>query len=117
MDAKDDRLEERLADLLKQTAEVAARIQAVQQGGRTPHYDEIELPAHEVGQRLSRMIQASRTGDVAADQQFQAKCPDCGDLCRVETQRREVHSMDGPVELLETVAHCRRCRRSFFPSA
>jgi hypothetical protein len=28
-----------------------------------------------------------------------------------------VHSMDGPVELIETVAHCRRCRRSFFPSA
>jgi hypothetical protein len=25
--------------------------------------------------------------------------------------------MDGPVELLENVAHCRRCRRSFFPSA
>jgi hypothetical protein len=24
--------------------------------------------------------------------------------------------MDGPVELVETVAHCRRCRRSFFPS-
>jgi hypothetical protein len=25
--------------------------------------------------------------------------------------------MDGPVELVEAVAHCRRCRRSFFPSA
>jgi hypothetical protein len=25
--------------------------------------------------------------------------------------------MDGPVELIETVAHCGRCRRSFFPSA
>jgi hypothetical protein len=35
----------------------------------------------------------------------------------VEVSRREVHSMDGPVELIETVAHCRRCRRSFFPSA
>jgi hypothetical protein len=25
--------------------------------------------------------------------------------------------MDGPLELIETVAHCRPCRRSFFPSA
>jgi hypothetical protein len=25
--------------------------------------------------------------------------------------------MDGPIELSEPVAHCRRCRRSFFPSA
>jgi hypothetical protein len=25
--------------------------------------------------------------------------------------------MDGPIELTETVAHCRCCRRSFFPSA
>jgi hypothetical protein len=25
--------------------------------------------------------------------------------------------MDGPIELTESVAHCRRCRRSFFPSA
>jgi hypothetical protein len=25
--------------------------------------------------------------------------------------------MDGPVELIETVAHCGRCRRDVFPSA
>lgn len=116
MDAKQAHLEEKLANLLKQTSEVAAQLQAAQQGPGTPHYDQIELPAHEVGQRLSQLIQSTRTGDVAAEQQAQVECPDCGKPCGVEAKRREVHSMDGPVELVETVAHCRRCRRSFFPS-
>lgn len=117
MDAKQVRLERKLADLLKETSEVAAQLQAVQQGEGTPHYDQIELPAHDVGQQLSRMIQSSRASDVAAEQASHVDCPDCGRACRVETRRRQVHSMDGPLELIETVAACRRCRRSFFPSA
>ena len=111
MDANDLQLEAELSDLLRRTAEVAARIQAVEQGAGTPHYDQIEGPAHEIGQRLSRLIQSSRTGEVAAEQQPEVACPDCGKSCRVKTNRREVHSMDGPVELVETEAHCRRCRR------
>jgi len=117
MDAKQTELEEKLAGILKKAADVACQIQAVKQGPGTPHYDEIEVPAHEVGQRLSRMVQASRSGEVAAQQRTECHCPDCGRSCRVEVNKREVHSMDGPVELIETVAHCRRCRRSFFPSA
>lgn len=117
MDAKQAELEKKLTGSLKRTAEIASQIQAHEQGPGTPHYDEIEIPAHEVGQRLSQMVQASRTGEVAAQQHTECDCPDCGRSCRVEVNRREVHSMDGPIELIETVAHCRRCRRSFFPSA
>lgn len=117
MDAKQAELEEKLAEILDQAADVACQIQAIEQGSVTPHYDQIELPAHEVGQRLSRMVQASRTGEVAAEQGPECDCPACGRSCRVEASKREVHSMDGPVELIETVAHCHRCRRSFFPSA
>ena len=117
MDAKQTELEKRLAEILKQAADVACQIQAVEQGPGTPHYDQIEIPAHEVGQRLSRMVQANRAGEVAAEQRTEIDCPDCGRSCHVEINKREVHSMDGPVELIETVAHCRRCRRSFFPSA
>lgn len=117
MDAKQAILEEKLTGILKQAADVASQLQAIEQGPGTPHYDRIEIPAHEIGQRLSRMVQASRTGDVAAQQRPECDCPDCGQSCQVEVSRREVHSMDGPVELIETVAHCRRCRRSFFPSA
>ena len=117
MDAKQARMERKLADLLKESSVVAAELQAVDQGKGTPHYDQIELPAHDVGQQLSRMIQSSRVSDVAAEQPSHVDCPDCGRACRIETRCREVHSMDGPLELTETVAACRRCRRSFFPSA
>ena len=117
MDAKQVELEKDLAEILKQAADVACQIQAFEQGAVTPHYDQIEIPAHEVGQRLSRMVQTSRTSEMAAQQQAESECPDYGRSCRVEVNKRKVHSMDGPVELIETVAHCRRCRRSFFPSA
>lgn len=116
MDAKQAELEGKLTEILKRAADVACQIQSAEQGPGTPHYDEIELPAHEVGQRLSRMVQENRVGDVATEQGAEIDCPDCGRCCRVEVHQRTIHSMDGPVELVETVAHCRRCRRSFFPS-
>jgi hypothetical protein len=117
MDAKPNLLEKKLADLLKQAADVAAQIQAQEQGSGTPHFDQIEIPAHEVGQRLSQLIQSTRATDVALQHAPRMKCPDCGQDCRVEPTQRQVHSMDGPIDLTELVAHCRRCRRSFFPSA
>lgn len=117
MDAKQAQLEEKLTEILKQAAHVASQIQAHEQGPGTPHYDQIEIPAHEVGQRLSRMVQANRCGEVAAEQRTECDCPECGRSCPVELSKREVQSMDGPAGLTETVAHCCRCRRSFFPSA
>jgi hypothetical protein len=77
MDAKRCGLEEKLCDLLNQAAAIATELQAIAQGPQTPHYDQIELPAHEVGQRLSRMIQTSRARDVAATNLAEAACPDC----------------------------------------
>lgn len=117
MDAKQDRLQKKLELLLQEASAVAAELQGLEQGSGTPHYDQIELPAHALGQRLSRLIQSERSREVAAAGLADAACPGCGRKCRVATTRREVHSMDGPLELLETVAQCRRCRRSFFPSA
>lgn len=117
MDAKRTELESKLEDYLKQASAIAAQLQALEQGDQTPHFDQIELPAHDVGQRLSRMVQTTRAREVAVDGLQSVPCPDCDRLCHVETQEREVLSMDGPIELTETVAHCRRCRRSFFPSA
>lgn len=117
MDAKQAALEEKLAKILKQAAEVGARIQAIEQGAGTPHYDQIESHAHDVGQRLSQIMQQTRIGDVAAEHPLQVECPDCGKACQVLATSRKVISEDGPVELTETVAHCTRCRRDFFPSA
>jgi len=117
MDAKRVALEKKLADSLKHAARVAAELQALDQGEQTPHFDQIEVPAHEVGQRLSQLIQTSRAREVAADGLQDVACPDCGTVCSVETCQREVQSGDGPIEITETKAECRHCRRSFFPSA
>jgi hypothetical protein len=116
MDAKRERLQKKLEDLLAQASRTASELQALDQESGTPHYDQIELPAHAMGRRLSRMIQSERAREIAASGLADAACPDCGRKCPVQTQTREVHSMDGPMELLETVAKCRHCRRSFFPS-
>lgn len=116
MDAKLTELEKKLAESLARAAAIACQIQAAQQGSGTPHYDQIEIPAHEIGQQLSRMVQEQRMGDVASGHRGEADCPGCGRSCRCEVGQREVHSTDGPVELLEIVADCRHCRRSFFPS-
>lgn len=116
MDAKSTLLSQKLESLLSQAAAVAAELQGLEQGKETPHFDQIELPAHALGQRLSRMIQSERACEVAVAEKNQTTCPDCSRRCKVEVHRRTVNSMDGPIEVAETVAKCRRCRRSFFPS-
>ena len=116
MDAKQQELEDRLAEILRQAADVASQIQQCEQGPGTPHYDQIEGSAHEVGQRLSRMVQQDRVGQVSAAHATEATCPECRNKCPVESKSRQVTSVDGPVELMENVAFCCRCRRSFFPS-
>lgn len=117
MDAKQAELEEKLAEILKEAAQLGAQIQAIEQGPGTPHYDQIESHAHGVGQRLSQIMQQSRVREVTADHPLEVDCPDCGERCRIETKSRRVLSEDGPVELIENVARCTRCRRDFFPSA
>ena len=117
MDAKQAQLEKKLEDLLNEAADVSAQLQAIEQGPGVPHYDQIEGSAHALGQRLSRLAQINRTREVTAEVPPTLNCPDCGKPCPVETANREVNSVDGRLELIENVAHCRRCRRSFFPSA
>src|SRR5436190_7972714 len=51
MDAKQVRLQKKLEDLLNQATAVAVELQAIEQGPGTPHYDQIELPAHALGQQ------------------------------------------------------------------
>ncbi|MCA9047456.1 MAG: hypothetical protein KDA89_01930 [Planctomycetaceae bacterium] len=116
MDAKQVAMEAELSELLQRASEVACRLQKLEQGRGTPHYDQIESAAHEVGQRLSRMVQKNRASDVAAEHSSERACPDCRNKCPVETITRQVTSIDGPVEVTETIAYCASCRRSFFPS-
>lgn len=116
MDATEAQLKKKLENLIQQTSSVAAEIQAIEQGDQVPHFDEIEGPAHDLGKKLSRAIQGERAREVALQELGRVDCPGCKKPCSVEIEMRDVHSMDGPIELTEPVAKCRRCRRSFFPS-
>jgi uncharacterized protein with PIN domain len=104
--------------LLRQLAELLVEEQ-VQQGMflETPHYSLIERQAILLGRELSQQAQARSAREVAAQCPPQVRCPTCQAECPIETQTREVMSLDGPVELTETVGDCPACRRSFFPSA
>jgi len=115
MDAKQIELVAELKVLLRRTSEVACQLQKREQGRGTPHYDQIESAAHDVGLQLSRMVQQLRTGELAAEQTREATCPQCRNKCPVTTTNRQVTSVDGPVELIKSVAFCTCCRRFFFP--
>ena len=116
MDANRALLQKKLQECLSQAAAIATQIQALEQGPGTPHYDDIEMGADVVGKQLSREIQEQRSREVAGDQPAEAACPECGRKATVQTTRRKARSIHGGVEILETKARCRRCRRDFFPS-
>lgn len=118
MDAKRAARERERSQLLARLAELAVEEQ--REAGSLegpPHYGDVERVAHQLGQHVSRQVQQRLSREVAADCEAITNCPTCGTSCTVDTQVREVASLDGPVELSEAVAACRRCRRSFFPSA
>jgi hypothetical protein len=80
-------------------------------------YAQMELLGHGLGQELSRQVQqalAERQGQRMADV---LACPTCGRECVAEQQPKPMTSLDGDVELPETRCFCKKCRRSFFPSA
>lgn len=85
--------------------------------GKVPHYSVIEDAAHELGQELSRRVQAQMLNEVVAEQARVAKCPACGTRCELTTKRRGVLSGDGRISVQDQVGHCPVCRRDFFPSA
>lgn len=118
MDAACSARETEKQQLLKRLAELMIEEQ-VEQGLflETPHYSIIERQAVTLGRELSREAQERGAREVAAICSPQAACPTCQAACAVTTKVRRVTSLDGPVDLTETVARCRRCRRSFFPSA
>ena len=110
-------LKEKLDQLLREAAEISV---ALDRADGTlvgvPHYSVIEARAHELGQQLSRQIQARQMGEITA-QAAAAKCPECGTRCETDRKTRRVTSIDGPLWVEESVGHCPACRRDFFPPA
>lgn len=116
MDGSVTQLTEKLDSLLREAAEVSV---ALDRANGTivgvPHYSVIETRAHQLGQQLSREIQARHVGLISAGHADLAKCPGCGARCETSTKKRSTRSIDGPLTIDETAAHCPTCRRDFFP--
>jgi len=118
MDAKSQARQERIRQLLRELAEL--HLEEMGEAGnfdQTPHFGVLERSASEFGKQLSRETLERASREAVAGGEPQAPCPTCGAICEVTPRCRTVTSTDGPVELTEAVADCRRCRRSFFPSA
>ena len=116
MDGSTTGLKEKLNQLLREAAEVSV---ALDRADGTivgvPHYSVIEARANQLGQQLSREIQARRMGALASGQGTIAKCPECGTRRETIAKKRSVKSIDGLVTIEEPVSHCPACRRGFFP--
>jgi hypothetical protein len=116
MDGTTATLKEKLDHLLREAAEVSVALdQAEGTIVGVPHYSVIEARAHELGQQLSRQIQARQMGKITAQAAPVAKCPACGTRCETVPKKRPVTSVDGPLRVEEPVGHCPNCRRDFFP--
>jgi len=116
MDGTATTLKEKLDQLLREAAEVSVSLDRVQ--GTivgAPHYSVIEARAHELGQQLSRRIQAQQMGELAAHAPPSVKCPECGTRCDTSRKKRQVTSIDGSLTVDKSVAHCPKCHRGLFP--
>ena len=118
MDAAQQAREEKKKRLLNELAELMIEEQ-VEEGVflGTPHFSVIEAAAVKLGNQLSRQAQERAAGEIAAGCGCTAPCPTCGSACEVTSQKRDVTSTSGVLEMIEAIAHCHKCRRSFFPSA
>lgn len=83
----------------------------------TPHFSTLETASLTVGHALTKACLTQAARESAAEHPTEVVCPACGHLCRGEHRVRELHTLVGPVAVLETAAHCPACRRDFFPSA
>lgn len=80
-------------------------------------FSDIERSAHAVGQRVAAAIAADALANAADEQAEFAACPKCRHSTRVTRKKREVRTLDGPIDYREPAAHCVACRRDFFPAA
>lgn len=110
-------LRKEVESLLRETT--AAKVALDRAEGRirgVPHYSVIEDAAHEIGQQVSRLVQAMHLQELVAGQAAVGKCPDCGTQAALEPTGRKVLSGDGPIEATELRGYCSCCRRNFFPA-
>jgi hypothetical protein len=117
MDGELAELHAKLDHLLEQAAAISvalSRADGTIKG--VPHYSVIEEHAHQLGRRLSRLVQVQQAKQAVTSQPRQHHCPHCGSLCDLAISQRKMTSIDGKMAFPDLVGHCGKCRRDFFPS-
>lgn len=80
-------------------------------------FSAIEAAGHALGRAVAQAA-TERLALVQAERMTGLQpCPTCGRQCPLAHRKRELETIDGPVELAEPACHCSDCRRDFFPSA
>lgn len=83
-------------------------------------FAEIETFGHQTGRMLGRSLD-EHLAQQHAEHFQQACCPTCGACGESDAaenkKTRPLQTQDGKVPLAESVFHCPRCDRDFFPSA
>ncbi len=112
-----DELQEKLARLLTEAAEVSV---ALDRGNGTiqgvPHSSVIELRAHALGQQLSRMVQQRHLNAMVTQQTARAACPGCGTYCQLHPDERSVTRSTGRSRSQNSEVNARNVVGRFSPS-
>ena len=99
---------------------VQALVQERIEGGQididSMKFVQMELLGHGLGKKLAGRVQQAFVARQAEQMPALFRCPTCDRECPSETKPKTIQSLDGQIELSEVHCHCRKCRRSFFPS-
>lgn len=103
---------------IRELAELMARERCAG-GGLPPDvtFSQIEEWGHQAGQLVAAAVDQQLVDQHRDQLAAEQPCPQCGQLCSCSARSRKLVTRDGPVEFTEAACYCRRCRRSFFPSA
>lgn len=99
--------------------ELAAEMGEISWEGYGSPFAAIEVRTAEMGDQLGQEIavQLSRMKNETPPPEEECRCPQCdhpGELKRL--RQRELQTTRGTTKLTEPEYHCKKCRRSFFPS-
>jgi len=90
-------------------------LQSLQDGDGRFH--DLEAAGHAIGRAVAQAV-TERLALARAERLSEPQpCPTCGRLCPTSHRDRPLETIDGPIELHESVCRCPACRRDFFPSA
>lgn len=106
----------RAAELMEELTELFAA--AENEDGSFKTFDQMELAANEIGDRVTTMVAQKSLNQALAAKGTVPRCPQCDQPgCRLkDPDPRIVQTSRGEVQWNEDEYFCRKCRKSFFPS-